>query len=389
MLRKIRCGHGFRLLACMLALLFFSVPQSADAHRPDESYVYLIVDQGPLSGEIHVRISDMNKAVPLDANGDGTITEDEVQLKYDAIAEYLTARVLLIDGSTEHRIIPGEMTFFGPNDQRQMLLNFDVPTINPPPAELAAEYRFLYDGIDPIHRPMLLLKSNTRMRLVYNEAYVSLEFEPGADRQTVSLEPPSMGAILTGTVRQSFSLTLNNFYQLLIIVVALLGSLRWRTVAPDSTGSARSLGADAAFVAFTLGLGVASGFLVKDYVHFRVADHEMKNLMAAALGAVAASNLLIAKNGFRAIALFSAGALWGAVYQGYSQLVGLNKGFIEIVYPATVAGVFFAICVVAIVLLPLGAIFVRGSARADKIIRVSSKTLIVLAALFLFQRLVL
>lgn len=382
-------GQAPRRLIFPLILLLLALAQTAGAHRPDESYLYIVVDEGPLSGQFHIRVSDMAKAVPLDLNEDGQITDAEVEQSFAAITAYLAERVKLHDGSGSYIPVFEDLRFFGKPQRRQMVLDFVVPSINPPPDVLDAEFRFLYDGIDPIHRPMLLVKSNTRMRLAYNESHVSLEFETGADRQSISLVPPPFGARVTGTLQQGFLLILNNPFHLLIALTALLGSLRWYAQTAPDEQSTGGLAKNVSYVSILLGVGFATGLLVQEYFPFRVSGHDAKNFLAAAFGAAAVANLVAQRPIPRAIALVLAGGLCGVTMLGFGAVVGLNKGYLEIVYPGLVIGVFAACCLLAAVLLPLGFVLLRQSAWMEKGIRIGSGALVVVSALFLFQRLVI
>ena len=373
-----------------ICLCLFAAPQAADAHRPDESYVFLIITDGPLEGEIHMRLSDMAKAVPIDSNGDGEISDEEVAQSYKDIATYLSERIRFFDDAGSHQPeMVGDIRFFGKGERRSFVLDFRVPSINPPPDALDVEFPFLYDRIDPEHRPMLLIKSNPRMRLRYNGSHVSHEWEPGADRQTISLVPPAVAEIVVTTLKQGALLILNSPGNLMIALAALLGSLRWYAQAAPEQAGMRGLALNVMLAALMLGIGFATGLLAREYVHFRLKDHDMKNIYAAALGLAMIANLLANRSALRAAALLGAGGLCGITYMGLGAVVGLNKGFMETVHPALALGVTAASCIVAVVILPLGFVLFREAPRMDKFIRIASIAVLVVVALFLFQRLVL
>lgn len=380
-------GRGPRWLLLFVLCMLLG-PFAAHAHRPDESYLYLIVNEGPLAGEFHIRISDMAKAVPLDADGDGTITDAEVEQNFDAITSYLSQQVDLSDETGSHALEFDGLRFFGRIERRHIVLDFRVPSLDPPPDTLTVEFRFLYEDIDPVHRPMLLMKSNTRMRLAYNEAHVTLEFEPGADSQSVSLVPPPFGQRVASTLQQGFLLILNNPYNILIAFTALLGSLRWYAkTATESTGAAH-LAKNVAFVSLLLGIGFATGLLVQEYFPFRFSAHDAKTILGVSLGVAALANLLVLNTGARAAALLWAGGLSGVTMRGFGAVVGLNKGYIEIVYPGLIIGVYIACCALALAVLPSAFLLFRQSPCLEQSIRFLSMAVVGLAVLFLIQRLV-
>ena len=390
MIRRRGNALFWRWLVLFLCLHFVSTAQLAEAHYPDESYLFLVITDGPLEGEVHMRLSDMAKAVPMDSNGDSEISDEEVTQSYDAIATYLSERIRFFDDAGPHQPeMVGDLRFFGNGARRSFVLDFQVPSIDPTPDALDVELKILYDRIDPDHRPMVLIKSNPRMRLRHNGFHVSLEFEPGADRQTISLEPPAYVEIVVTTLKQGALLILNSPGNLMIVLASLLGSLRWHAqVAQEQTGM-RGLALNIVLVASMLGIGFATGLVAREYVQFRLKEHDMKNVYAAALGLAMIANLLVNRSAHRAAALLGAGGLCGITYMGLGAVVGLNKGFMETVHPALALGVAAASCVVAVVILPLGFVLFREAPRMDKFIRIASVAVLIVVALFLFQRLVL
>jgi hypothetical protein len=78
--------------ACLPALLGFAalLPSAAAAHAPDESYLSLqVLAEGGLRGNLQLRLSDLGTALNLDADGDGSITSDEVTQQEAQILDYL------------------------------------------------------------------------------------------------------------------------------------------------------------------------------------------------------------------------------------------------------------------------------------------------------------
>ena len=79
----------WRWLASLLCVLIYSTPQLAEAHNSDESYLFLIVDEGPLKGYFHIGFHNLAKVTVLDSNGDGVISDDEVKDNYETISSHL------------------------------------------------------------------------------------------------------------------------------------------------------------------------------------------------------------------------------------------------------------------------------------------------------------
>lgn len=380
---------AFRWLTRLLLVVAASTllwPDSAHAHRPGESYVYLIISEGPLDGEIHVRISDMAKAVQLDANGDGVVTDEEAADSYYEVAKYLTDRLRFFDGGAEHVPVPGKLWFFGPSSARQMVLNFRVPSIDPPPDELMVAYRFLYDGIDAEHRPMLLLKSNPRMGVEENEAFVSLVFEPGVGPQVVSLVPLPFVQLVPSMMYSGILHVVLSPFHLMIIVAALLGCLHWLSQQDDETRGGKELAMNVAGVAGLFALGYAAGLLFRDLNPARLSDDDIEHLFAAALGLAALANILVARTKLRWVALFVAGALCGATPSTLVEAAGWNIDRLGVVILSYALGVFAAACLLGAAILPLGATLTQSVPRVASVIRVLSVGVFALAVVFLVNR---
>lgn len=377
------------LFAALLALLLFSA-QKAEAHRPGESYVYLKVSEGPLLGEYHIRFSDLEKIFQLDGDGDGVISEAEVTANRPEIATYLTERLRFYDSFGSHTPVLEALDFFGPQNARQIQLFFSVPTLDPPPDAIDVEYRFLYDEVDPVHRPMLLQKSNTRMHLDENEWVVSLVFETGAERQTVDLQPPSTADLLREFIQ-------HGFFQILLsplhLGIALIALMVWiRPQSSDDVPTPQSLPRvvlSVGLVALTIASGFAVGLFFREVVHYRLTDVQNVALLAAALVIVLLDNIIKLKSIWRCVTVLLAGVLFGATRSDYGMVVGLNKGMPEIVVPGFAVGIFVAVCFLALVVLPGAYLLLRKVPISNAVVQKGSVLIAVGAVLFLFFQLAL
>lgn len=379
-------GWFVRLIWATILFGALLMPNGADAHRPGESYVYLIIKEAPLEGEYHVRFSDMAKVVSLDVDDDGVVTDEEVIQSYGDIADYLTSRLRFIDGSSAHEPVPGELELFGPSSARQFVLKFSVPTIDPPPEALAVDYRFLYDGIDTEHVPMLLLKKNVRTGLRYNEAGVSLVFGTGTERQVVSFMAPPVFELVAKTLPIGFMQIILNSSFVIIALAALLGCLRWRAQREEDEGGVAGLARNAAMVALMLACGYIAGVFLKDYYEIRLPDRDTKNVLAAALGLAFLGNLLVMNGLLRGVATIGAGVLCGATSRGYLIPSGQFQGITEVVLPSYALGLFLAYCLLAAALLPAGAVLFQRGRRSDRAIHLASLVLVIVALLFVVNR---
>jgi hypothetical protein len=140
-----------RGLALMLAL----AAGVAHAHRPSDAFLTLDVDGAQVRGQWEVALRDLAAIVPLDPDGDARITWGELRGAQAGIAAALVpALALRGDG----RSCPLRVSRLQVNDRVDgryawIGLAADCPA---PPAELALDYRLLFD-VDPTHRGLLVL----------------------------------------------------------------------------------------------------------------------------------------------------------------------------------------------------------------------------------------
>ena len=68
----------------MRALLFAALlaAGTAQAHKPSDSYLTLFADGRSLRGQWDIALRDLEFAIGLDANGDGSITWGELSKRY-------------------------------------------------------------------------------------------------------------------------------------------------------------------------------------------------------------------------------------------------------------------------------------------------------------------
>lgn len=358
------------VLACV-SFVVFTMP--ANAHRPGESYVYLEVDDGPLRGEFHIRFSDLAKLFQLDADHDGTVSEQEVLAEREAIADYLSRRLTFHDGSVDHTPVAGELGFFGPVHARQIQLHFAVPTLSPPPDDLGVSYRFLYDDVDPAHLPMLLFKSNTRMRLDENEWVVSKVFQDGRERHQLSLLPTPASKLVPKLGFVGIEQVVTSWYHLIVVLLLILpclwsrGDHRWV--------HRRSLDGVVQAVLTTSGVFTAafiSGLLIREIAHYRLSDWQSTGLLLAASTILLIDNFRPVPRVGRWLAGGVAGLFCGLSRSFYGLEVGIDKGLLELTLPAFALGLFSGVVIVSVAVLTATSLVLPDRADGGFFIRVGS-----------------
>ena len=77
----------------LLIVLFYAT--LAHAHKPSDSYITLTVDKEHIEGQWDIALRDLDYAIGLDANDDGSITWGEVRAKQSEISAYALPHLLI------------------------------------------------------------------------------------------------------------------------------------------------------------------------------------------------------------------------------------------------------------------------------------------------------
>lgn len=142
-----------RLIALLLVLL---LPAAAQAHKPSDAYLSLVVDGAAIEGRWDIALRDLEHAIGLDGNGDGSITWGEVRARHAAIAAYALARLELTAGGAVCPTQPLEQQVERHTDGAYTVLRLAARC--PAPVEgLEVRYALLFD-LDPLHRGLIRIE---------------------------------------------------------------------------------------------------------------------------------------------------------------------------------------------------------------------------------------
>jgi hypothetical protein len=90
-----------RLLRPLTLLLFLVLPGIAAAHVANESYLTLQIRAAQLDGDWKIKLSDLGRALPLDADHDGEYSAAEIESARGDIERYLASQLLLRGNGVE------------------------------------------------------------------------------------------------------------------------------------------------------------------------------------------------------------------------------------------------------------------------------------------------
>jgi HupE / UreJ protein len=328
----------------LLAVLAFAWAGLAHAHKPSDSYLTLRVDGKQIQGQWDVALRDLDFAIGLDANLDGSIDAGEVRLKQQEIAAYAFARLKLsADGLpcptqvTEHKID-------NHSDGAYAVMYFSAKC----PTEIAnleAEYSLFFD-LDQQHKGLLNLQSGGQAR--------SAIFSATDRAQRFQLARPSkLKQFLEYLVEGIWHIWQGFDHILFLLSLLLPAVLMWRQSAWEAASSFSA--------AFWEVLKVVTAFTVAHSITLSLATFGIVSLPSRlSESAIAASVLLAALNnvfpivhGRRWVVAFCFGLIHGFGFANVLAELGLPKSTLLLALVAFNLGVEAGQIVIVSVFLPI------------------------------------
>ena len=248
------CGAGFGV-GCVLPLgvrlavwcgLWCSVllcAGTAQAHKPSDSYLSVVLEGSQLSGQWDIALRDLDFAIGLDSDGDGAITWGELRARHVDIAAYASARLMLRADGQPCALSVGAQAVDEHTDGAYTVLPLRWACQRAPgaapnaaPNSLALEYR-LFAELDPQHRGLLRLSAAGSTR--------SAVFGPAAALQHFDLAQTSPWRQFTDYAREGVWHIWIGFDHILFLLSLLLPAvLVWRRPPTPRHGPAWGHAAD-------------------------------------------------------------------------------------------------------------------------------------------------
>ena len=176
-----------RLLLTTLALLFATL---ANAHAPNQSYIFVDVYDNALEGRVEITLKDLNTALGVNFPTDGSATLDAIAGDLPIVRQYLLQNVALgVNGAPQSLPVTG----FGLDELplgQYLALNFAFPDLATPPETIDVRYNAMFREM-PDHRGFLVIEDNWKTGTFGNEAVISLTFTPNSMEQRLELSDNS------------------------------------------------------------------------------------------------------------------------------------------------------------------------------------------------------
>lgn len=136
----------------------------ACAHKPSDSYLGVVSENGVLHGQWDIALRDLDFAVGLDANGDGEITWGELRAKHAELDAYALTRLSVSVDGRRCALAPLAHLVDDHSDGTYAVLRFSIECGSMAQAhEITIEYKLFFD-LDPSHRGLLRLQHDGHTR---------------------------------------------------------------------------------------------------------------------------------------------------------------------------------------------------------------------------------
>lgn len=166
----------------------------ADAHAPDQSYLYLSIYQDHINGRYELSMPDINRAV--NANLTKPMTLESIRPYLPALYAYIKSRST-ITGSQTYNIRFTEPEVLNLEEEEDFVrFHFELDGLKEVPDELDITYNLIFD-VSPNHTGGLIQDHNWKAGILSNETRMSAIFTKNETRQTLDLT--------NGSVWQGFS----------------------------------------------------------------------------------------------------------------------------------------------------------------------------------------
>ncbi|MES1178806.1 MAG: HupE/UreJ family protein, partial [Myxococcales bacterium] len=198
------------LPALLFALLLF-LARGASAHKPSDSYLVLQRTTSGATGRWDIALRDLEPAVGLDQDHDGTVNWGELKSRLPIVRAYAAARLHATTASGGCRVSLTEQGVIAHSDGKYVALGLDLSC----PADagsIVLRYDLLFD-IDAQHRSVL--------RYSDGDVTQALVFSKTRRELTLSHVAPRFWAI----VRLGIEHILSGYDHLLFLTALLLPSV--------------------------------------------------------------------------------------------------------------------------------------------------------------------
>jgi hypothetical protein len=365
------------VIAAIVTATIMGFPASVLAHKASDSYLSLRLYGEQINGQWDVALRDLDYAVGLDSNNDGTITWGELRSRQTTIESYLLSRLTLQAGDKAcvTRVI--EHLVDDHSDGTYEILRFSADC-GGPPQPLQISYNFFFD-LDPQHRGLLRLEENGQTHTVV--------FSPNQRTWRLEAGRVSWTRTLFDYFNEGVWHIWTGFDHILFLCALLLPSVlshssgRWKAVPEfgEAFGNVLKI-----VTAFTLAHSITLSLAVLGFI--ALPSRLVESAIALSVVAAALNNLHPVIEGRLWMVAFGFGLVHGLGFANVLTELGLPSGALVVALVSFNLGVEAGQLAIVCAILPLAYLLRYSPAYPRFILGAGSLCIAVIAFVWLIER---
>ena len=354
-------------------------PSLARAHKPSDSYLSLAPEGRALTGHWDIALRDLDRALTLDADGDGALTWGELRVREADVARYALMHLEIVEGEQACPVATDALSLVAHSDGRYARLPIRARCRSASAKMLRYQ---LFFTLDPQHRAVVRLGAQTQSEqtFVLTAHARTLAIEPAGD-------PPSASAL--SLVGQGVGHILSGLDHVLFLLALLLPSvLRRRAVAEAPAAQLRSIAGEIVRVvtAFTIAHSLTLALAALGIA--RVSADVIEPAIAASVAIAALDNLWPLFGTDRWSIAFALGLLHGFGFSSALSDLGLTGGALLRGLFAFNAGVELGQLALVLVFVPIAFVLRHAWVYRLVCLRAGSVAIAAISLVWFYERVV-
>jgi hypothetical protein len=361
-----------------------SAPPAA-THVLGQAYLYLRVYDDSLIVRLEITQADLERALGFGWDVASGVGAEEVELRLQAIREYVQARFSIGSGG-----VTFEPEFVGWSELDAgfgtfMRLEYVIDEVGGIPDQVDAHYSVIFE-VDRTHRNFLLIEHNWKTATFNNESQISLIFTPGNPSQSLDLSSSSIWRGFTALIWLGVLHIWIGIDHILFLVALILPAVLQRT-----SGAWRPVGGFRS--AFVNILMVVTSFTLAHSLTLALAGLQVVSLpsalvesvIAASIAIAAAANLTARLDIREWLVAFGFGLFHGFGFASVMGDIGVGRDYLALSVFGFNVGVELGQIAIILVVFPL--LYVLRTTRAYvPMMRFGSVGLIAIATIWFCER---
>ena len=360
----------------LLTALLLTLPSASFAHKPSDSYLNLTLQGEVLEGRWDIALRDLEHALGLDGDQDGTITWAELRDRHQAVADYALARLDVSAEGAACELRTTEQLVDHHSDGAYSVLRFAIDC--PRSGALSLDYRLFFD-LDPSHRGLFSIDDAGGVRTAV--------LSPGAPRVDLGAHRLSAWRELATYWWEGVWHIWIGFDHVLFLLTLLLGSVLWRAARrwrPVSSFRPVLIEVAGIVTAFTVAHSVTLALAVLGWVS--LPSRWVEATIAGTVVLAAINNLHPILPGRRWVIAFALGLIHGFGFAGVLADLGLPGGAMALALLGFNLGVECGQLVIVGLFLPLAFVLRDSWFYRRVVFQVGSLAAALIAAVWLIER---